>query len=187
MEIIGLLRAERQALVERLSEIDQMLRQYEELDRIAQTLLEPSTSSARATDSRKPDVNSQSPDADRLPPAMGVTPNTMRGLVGRKKTPTDEFERLVIDILRDANAPLDRAELYDALTERGVVIGDGNRDKELNALSARLYRMAQAGHLDSKRGQGYLLKVNEIIEKPVPFGSEGEALSIDTDLDDLLS
>lgn len=170
MEIIERLRAERQALVARMGEIDKMLRQYEELDRIAQTLLSPSSQSAEIADSRKPKIEGDV----NVPITEYVQPNGTR----RKKTPIAEFEKAVTDVLRDADAPMDRAELYDALTARGIVIGDGNRDRELNALSARVYRMAQDGRLESQRGQGYRLKaVGEQSHTDVKLTDSGEQSS----------
>lgn len=159
MEIIELLRKERQSLVERLKVIDKMLCQFEDLGRNAEALLTRGESSTKVTDSHVPVVKFESGVA--APTVLAA--REMPGLARRAKTSTEEFERVVIDILREADAPMDRAQLYDALTKRGVVIGDGDRNKELNALSARVYRMAQAGHLENKRGRGYQLKPPETL------------------------
>ena len=69
-----------------------------------------------------------------------------------------EFQGAIIDVLRHNGTPMDRKALYEALMKRGVVIGDGDPDKEMNALSARVYRMKEDGILVSERGQGYQLK-----------------------------
>jgi hypothetical protein len=182
METMALLRKERQVLVDRLAEIDKMLRQYEELDRVARTLL---ASSSRSTD--KIDSRSLRDFSEGLVDEKRVVEPQFTGHVGhREKTPIDEFERAVMGVLREADAPMDRAELYDALTERGVVIGDGDRDKELNALSARVYRMAQAGHLESKRGQGYRLKEPASFSYPELGQPEHERSREESDLDDIM-
>jgi hypothetical protein len=156
MEFIALLQKERQTLEGRIKEIDKMLSQYRELERNAQALLSLTTSDQRSADSQMVATDDPSLSVGNALSAIYKT-----GLAlphrPREKTPTEEFEQAVIDLMRESDAPMDRSEIYDALMARGIVIGDGDKDKELNALSARLYRMAQAGHLVSKRGQGYRL------------------------------
>ena len=154
MDMIARLRAEQQALVARLSEIDKLLTQYEQFERAAQQLL----GGRPPIDSRPMTAEPVEHDAPPAPPTPIVPPD--RTVSAKNKTPIDEFEQAVIDVLDETAAPMDRVQLYDALTERGIVIGDGDRDKELNALSARVYRMTQAGRLTSRRGQGYSLKTD---------------------------
>ena len=63
---------------------------------------------------------------------------------------------------------MDRVALYETLTERNIVIGDGGREKDLNALSARVYRMARDpnNRISSERGRGYRLMVDGEISDP---------------------
>lgn len=187
MKIKELLLKERQELVDRLAQIDKMLGQYDELERAAQALITGSTRPAISIDSHDQRTEEKTPGEDQAPDTRH--PDTEAR--SRLKTPTDEFERAVIDILREADAPMDRTELYDALTERGVVIGGGDKGKELNALSARIYRMAKAGHLEGKRGSGYRLKHPEelngsTIRSSEPTSSGNEHPSDDDDYQDLL-
>lgn len=152
MNVIARLREERQGLVARLDEIDKILTQYEQIERAAQRLL-----------GGRPPIDSQvmTPETvEHVAPLMPVA-SLDRTVSSKNKTPIDEFEQAVIDVLEETAAPMDRVQLYDALTERGIVIGDGDREKELNALSARVYRMTQAGRLTSRRGQGYSLKTDD--------------------------
>jgi hypothetical protein len=173
MELIIRLREERAALVARLAQIDKMLRQYEEWGREAQRLLSltnpvkaESVDRAAAHSVQKPLA---SPDVSDQPKIRHVghdgeqVPSQSTLPVTGRKTPIHEFEATVIDVLRESGQPMDRVALYEALTARGIVIGSGNRDKDLNALSARVYRMAQEpkNHISGERGQGYRLLMEE--------------------------
>jgi hypothetical protein len=169
MELIIRLREERTALVDRLAQIDKMLQQYEEWGREAQRLLSltvpvkvESVDSATVHTTPNPMA---SPDAFDQPKSRHVAHDSEQvasqstlPATGRK-TPISEFEATVIDVLRESSQPMDRVALYEALTARGIVIGSGNRDKDLNALSARVYRMAQEpkNRIFGERGQGYRL------------------------------
>lgn len=169
MEIISRLREERQALVTRIVQIDKMLQQYDEWGREAQRLLSL-TGSQIATANTATDANLPSADVDYAvvndqQPVVrsgGMKRRTSFPKVGAK-TPMREFEAAVIEVLRASAEPLDRVGLYDALINRGIVIGGGNRGRELNALSARVYRMAQDSKngISSERGQGYRLITDE--------------------------
>lgn len=157
MDMIARLRAERQDLVARLGEIDKILTQYKQIERAAQQLL-----------GDHPPVDSRAMTAGPVEPVAPHTPATVpdRAVSAKNKTPIEEFEQAVIDVLQETAAPLNRVQLYDALTDRGIVIGDGDREKELNALSARVYRMTQTGRLTSRRGQGYSLKADGDVDGP---------------------
>jgi len=146
METVSRLRQERAALVERLTQIDKILRQFDELDRNARLLL------TTTPETRNVGITTNAADI-RKHAVLQHPPNKMP-----KKTPMAEFQAAVIDAIRESGGAMDRVELYEALTSRGIVIGDGDREKEVNALSARVYRMAQDGILVSERGQGYRLK-----------------------------
>lgn len=173
MEIIARLREEREALVARVSQIDKMLQQYDEWGREAQRLLsltpavEIGSRDARAAPSDMPvGAESEVPDQPSFRQGGNVrirVRSASSPVVTGRKTPIPEFEAAVISVLRESGQPMDRVALYDALTARGIVIGDGDRDKELNALSARVYRMAQdpKNRISGERGQGYRLITDE--------------------------
>ncbi len=183
MEIAALLREEREALVARIAKIDKMLRQHDDWGREAQRLLSLTVAAESTPPDEHPANGSTKIDAH---PTASTEPKyrDVSGLRVRvrsrtfpesasAKTPIPEFEAAVIDVLRAANRPMDRVALYEALTARGIVIGDGGRDKDLNALSARVYRMAQdpANRISSLRGQGYWLETDDPAVGPM---SEGE-------------
>lgn len=158
METINRLREERAQLVARLNQIDNILLRYQEWDREAKRLL--------AIDDGASTVGKREPTEAVAP--SGVTPAVAAVADApsvpapkRVRTPMREFEAAVLDVLRESDFPMDRVALYDALVGRGIVIGDGDRDKELNALSARVYRMAKDGGIVSQRGEGYRLKREE--------------------------
>ena len=177
MEIIARLREEREILVARVTQIDKMLHQYDAWGREAQLLL--SLTAAARPDSGDGPAFATGPKAVL---DTGVSDQQKYGKFGKMstrersslpvqgaKTPIREFEAAVIDVLRENDLPMNRIALYDALTARGIVIGDGQKDKELNALSARVYRMAQGGGpLISEQGQGYSLRQGD------EFGDDNE-------------
>jgi hypothetical protein len=84
----------------------------------------------------------------------------MRWRTRFSKTPVAAFERAVIEVLQEADGPMDRVAIYEALKERGITVGSGDRERELNVVSARVYRMALGGQLEGVRGQGYRLKTD---------------------------
>lgn len=166
MEIVERLREEREALVARLAKIDKILDQYEEWGRMAQSVLSHPTTISTNTPltHRRPDVALQADTPDSHATVSepskkigGIPKRTSWSNTPTLKTPMAEFEAAVIDVLRFAQKPMDRTELYDSLTERGIVIGSGGRDRDLNALSARVYRMAQdpRNNIKGERGLGY--------------------------------
>ena len=195
MEIIARLREERAALVARVTQIDKMLQQYEEWGREAQQLLSltgtakaeshidhvalaASTIVAETSEPEQPKFRREG----NVPVRLG-SPSSLP-VVGRK-TPIPEFEAAVIDVLRESGQPMDRVALYEALTARGIVIGSGGRERDLNALSARVYRMAQVpiNRISGERGQGYRLIADE--ENPESDSVDG-GLVDDEDRDPLL-
>ena len=180
MDIIARLREEREALVARLAQIDKMLLQYEEWGREAQNLLSlTSAVASRSLDPVRMKAEEGSSDASapvRKPVTLIQKPMIRRVQLPHRsqlpfgKTPMPQFEDAVIEILRESGTAMDRVALYDALTARGVVIGTGDRDKDLNALSARAYRMAQdpKNRISGERGQGYrLLKEGEATDNNI--------------------
>ena len=178
MEIIARLREEREALVARIAQIDQMLKQYDEWGREAQRLLSlTSVVEAGSHESRVGPSGAPAGAESEVPvqPNFRQVGNVKIRVRSRSslpvagsKTPMPEFEAAVIDVLRESGQPMDRVALYDALTARGIVIGDGGRDKDLNALSARVYRMAQdpKNRISSERGQGYRLITDDETDEP---------------------
>lgn len=195
MEIIVRLRKERAALVARVNRIDEMLRQYEVWGREAQQLLSMEkhlTESAPTSATVQVNAEASLSASNASIVDDDIAQQVLEGEVGReavpaqrKKTPMKEFEAAVMEVLRDARRPLDRVAVYEALTARNIVIGDGDRDKELNSLSARLYRMAQdsSNGIISERGQGYSLQT---ADEEADLASSDGAPYPDTNLDDLL-
>lgn len=195
MEIIARLREEREILVARVAQIDKMLRQYDEWGREAQRLL--SLTGAPVFAGGDENIVSAAPSEIRSAKApserergMVVDEEGSAGAlaslsVAAGKTPIPEFEAAVIEVLREAGKPMDRVELYEALTARGIVIGDGNRDKELNALSARVYRMARESknRISGERGQGYRLLPDDW---SAPMGVDVDSSADDEDIDELI-
>lgn len=151
MNPIEKLIAERQRLVERLEQINQILRQYEELQRIAEgywSLDEPQSASGEPA----PQPSSDNPSIDET---LGPNDPATRVPV-KSKTPMAEFDTVVMEILRTSEKPLNRSALYEAVCARGVVIGSGNESSDLNTLSARMSRMAdKTDKVVNIRGYGY--------------------------------
>lgn len=162
MDIIARLRKERQDLVERVTRIDKMLEQLEEIDREARRLLSL-TQPTQSTHAKGSEAVSATLGAPQTSSSQADNDATRRKTftAATPKTPIRVFEAAVIEVLRETGQPMDRVALYEALTARGIVIGDGDRDKELNSLSARVYRMARDGRLTSQRGEGYSLKSDD--------------------------
>ena len=189
MEIIQRLRKERQALVDRIELIDKMLHTYEAWGREAELLLALTEEPTRAKESvRFHDVPHTARD-------MRLAALDRLQWKHRSRTPIEQFERAVLDVLRNSDVPMDRVALYDALTSRGVIIGDGDRDKELNVLSARVYRMAKDGKILSQRGEGYRLNFDyEDTEQGGKSGADDalrddeykQSAKGDSDLDDMM-
>ncbi len=151
MNAIKKLQTERQRLVARLAEIDKILCQYEELQRIAETYLAADDTHTSLADSGANLVEMTKPqEAHHSDRTGNVVHET------RRKTSMDEFERVVVDVLTEAESPLNRAALYKALVDRGVVIGSSNENADLNTLSARMSRMKEK--VVNVSGYGYWLK-----------------------------
>jgi len=180
METISRLREERAQLVARLEQIDKILRKYDELDQEAKRLLTLTDESKDATKATSPESPTEALTVQSSDKPVDEASSVA---VERTKTPMTKFEAAVLDVMRESGRPMDRTDLYDALTARGIVIGDGDRDKELNTLSARLYRMAKDGHLASQRGQGYRLRGDD--EVPAQDEDAEETVNYE-DVDDPL-
>lgn len=151
MNAIDKLQAERQRLVGRLAEIDKILGQYEELQRVAESYFTTNASHTPPSDSGADPVAMRESKELETNLSMSAMPG-----VRRPKTPMVDFERAVIEVLSEAEEPLDRSVLYKALLDRDVVIGSPDESSDLNTLSARMSRMKEK--VVNVRGHGYWLK-----------------------------
>lgn len=151
MNAIEKLQAERQRLVDRLAQIDKILGQYEELQRVAESYLTGNTPHTKLTDSDTVQIGVRDFDEVEARDRMQTTTSSRR-----PKTPMTEFEAVVVEVLSDAEKPLDRSALYKALGNRGVVIGSADESSDLNTLSARMSRMKEK--VVNVSGYGYWLK-----------------------------
>lgn len=136
MNAIEKLQSERQRVVARLAEIDKILGQFEELQRIAESYL---TSGIQHT--AIPETVTDSVNAQEEPQTGPSVTDPVLPRVQSPKTPMVEFERVVTELLSEAEAPLDRSALYKALLDRDIVIGSPDESSDLNTLSARMSRM----------------------------------------------
>jgi hypothetical protein len=151
MNPIEKLIAERQRLVERLEQIDQILRQYEEIQRIAEGYFLPDESRPTSREPAPQPAVGVSSVADILVPSNPTTRVPVQ-----PKTPMPEFDRIVMEILGASERPLNRSALYEAVCARGVVIGSGDESSDLNTLSARMSRMVdKTDKVVNIKGYGY--------------------------------
>ncbi len=152
MDAITKLRQERAALAARLHQIDNILEKSDELQRLAMRLLPANYESLPTADSPE-EVLSDS--VKQVAVTEDTKPNAAKGKPSlASKTPMDIFEANVVDLLKQTDIPLDRADLYSQLVTRGVVIGSAGPKADLNALSARMSRMDGVVNI---RGFGYWL------------------------------
>lgn len=156
MTTIERLQRERQNLVERLSEINTILSRYEELERLAESVLHaPNRPTSRN------DAHGNGHRLDRS--VMHILQSEQAALPTKEtfKTPMDEFEQATLQVLADSDTPLDRAALYEKLTARNIVIGGSDEAADLNTLSARMSRLVSTINI---RGHGYWLKERPFAE-----------------------
>lgn len=135
MDVFEQLRAERVAILARLSKIEAVLTEHEALQQKVGELLGNST-------------------AEVVPALRVATRSSVRTESGGRRVSADvaDFERAIRDILRISPKPLNRHDLYDVCVERGINVGG---QEPLNTLGARMSRM---GDVSNVRGQGYFLK-----------------------------
>ena len=155
MNSIEKLQAERLKLVGRLAEIDKILGQYEELQRMAESYFSTDVPHTPPDDSASDAVSISEPQGFETPMP------TMPG-IRKPKTPMADFERVVTGVLAEAEKPLDRSALYKALLDRNVVIGSPNEISDLNTLSARMSRMKEK--VVNVTGYGYWPKHRPFLE-----------------------
>ena len=148
MNAIEKLQAERQRLVARLAEIDKILMQYEELQRVAENYLSSDTSHTAPSDSGVISDNSEKQQVLKPTASTPTVPHARKS-----KTNMVDFERIVLDVLSEAEKPLDRSALYKALLDRDVVVGSPTESADLNTLSARMSRMKE--RVVNVSGYGY--------------------------------
>lgn len=147
MDRIEQLRREKQKLMSRLQEVESILRAYEELQAKMQRLLE---------------YDSQ--DVVLGPDGPRTTTRPLRDESGSRSREPDvlEFERIVREVLAEADTPLDRGEVFRRVTEKGHVV-QGNPPE--NVVSTRLSRMQD---VSGKRGLGFWLTAREMELFPRP-------------------
>lgn len=151
MNPIEKLQAERQRIVARLTEIDNILVKYDELQRAAENFFSTDAQHTLKSDS---DNNSDiAHDSHRAEPSS-IAPHVP--VTQRSKTPMADFERAVMEILSETETPLNRSALYKALIDRDVVIGSPDESADLNTLSARMSRMNEK--VVNINSYGYWLK-----------------------------
>jgi len=180
MNAIEKLQSERQRVVARLEEIDKILGQYEELQRIAESYLTTGIQHTAISETVTDSVNS--PEEPQTGPSVSdpVSPRAQS-----PKTPMVEFERVVTELLSEAEKPLDRSALYKALLDREVVIGSPNESSDLNTLSARMSRMKEK--VVNVSGYGYWPKDREFLPGGYVLQEAGDIQSSnDTNEDNLV-
>lgn len=135
MELIERLKAERSALIARLSKIEAIVAEHDALQQKVAALLAE-----------------QGKDTDQ-PTAAPTISSRDRESRGRRVTAeVADFESAIFEILRVTTKPLDRNELLEICQERGISVGGKD---PLNTLGARMSRM---GGVTNVRGQGYFLE-----------------------------
>lgn len=180
MNAIEKLQAERQRLVERLAEIDKILGQYEELERIAESYFATSATHTPSTDLASERVALAEPQRVEPTKPMMPMPNMRKA-----KTPMADFEQAVVEVLSEVEEPLDRSALYKALLDRDVVIGSADENADLNTLSARMSRMKK--NVTNVRGYGYWLKDKPFIRGGYePHGANDPEKLFDDGDDDVI-
>lgn len=139
MDMLSKLLNEKQRLSARLVELDRAISEYRALERKMMGLLGQTSQYDDAADSlsrpRDDTSNSESLGRSR-----------------QKAQVVADFEAAVRAILSEAAEPLERLEILDLLTARGIVV-EGN--PPANVVSARLSRMSD---VEGRRGLGYWLK-----------------------------
>ena len=135
MDRLEQLRNMRRGLEAQLQEVIRLIEEYEQLEAKVRGLLEAKPQNLAST-IEKP------------------TWQIFSGMQTRAKKPeVEEFEAVVRQILSEANAPMDRTEVLQAVRARGVTVGGA---EPANTVSARLSRMDD---VRSQRGVGYWLAI----------------------------
>lgn len=181
MTAIEKLQTERQRLVVRLTQIDKILSQYDDLQRIAESYLIADASHTAASDLS----GGSGMLSDSQVIEMRVSDQSSLG-ARKQKTRMADFERIVVDLLHETDKPLDRTDLYTALINRGVVIGSRDESSDMNALSARMTRLRDRGLVTNITGHGYWLKDRAFAEAGYEAKNAEEGRT-PTDLSNILS
>lgn len=135
MDAIERLKAERTELIARLSKIEAVIAQHDELQKSVEELLAggPKIVAAAGVANAKSSATAESGNR-------------------RMTAEVADFERAMREILRVAQKPLDRNELYKICVDRNIPVGGKD---PLNTLASRMSRMEGVENI---RGQGYFLK-----------------------------
>lgn len=158
MNAIEKLRAERQRLVSRMEEIDNILGQFDNLQKMAESYFAEDTTHTLPSDSATTHAARHG-----ISPRPVAFANNLSSSTKKAKTPMAEFESAVVDVLSNTAAPLDRSALYEGLQERSIVIGSPDRSADLNTLSARMSRLPRLKEeVTNVPGLGYWLKVRAL-------------------------
>ena len=140
MDAIERLKAERTELIARLSKIEAVIAQHAELQRSVEELLAggPKIVAAVGVATAKSSASAES--------------------AGRRVTAdVADFERAIREILRVAQEPLDRNELYKICMDRNIPVGG---KEPMNTLASRMSRM---DGVENIRGKGYFLTMFALI------------------------
>lgn len=164
MDPVEALRREREALEQRIRDIDRAIQEYEAWAQRWRGVLLGHTS-------REEPVLA-APPAEPAPSVVGGSYGEAADpapIFSKRSTPVAEFESKALDLLSEVGEPLNRSQFLEQIEERGVVIG-GAEPK--NTLSARLSRMREVTNL---KGFGYWLRSRpyepagyQPSEEPVP-------------------
>jgi hypothetical protein len=155
MDEIERLRGEKNNLLQRLTEINEILSAHDKLIMRATALLggEPQPMSSQGNTGTKygrPDVPQTTIRPPRAAKNTGDDASDSRPKRYRPSSPeVTNFERVVMAILSESHVPLDRHALLDAVMQRGIVV-PGLDPK--NTLGARMSRM---NGVENVKGKGY--------------------------------
>lgn len=158
MALSDRLKQERTKLLQRLTQIEEILRQQEDLDRKIALVLGADAADLVTGSTSNPTDGGSRTAPDALPPVIlrdERLHNEQRNDARRSVSPSvREFEDMVVAILLAAKAPMDRRSLLQAVTERGYVVP--GKDPQ-NTLGARMSRMSGVRNVKHPSGNGYWL------------------------------
>lgn len=102
-------------------------------------------------------------------PSQNDTDSTATGKVRNPKKET--VAKIVAEILDSAGAPMSRADIFKALTDRGIRILGENPEM---VLSTMLWRAGEEFHIERLKGGGYWFS-----DRPIPADDPPPSKSID--------
>lgn len=158
MDNIERLRSEKTKLIQRLTAIDEILEQHEKLERRIAQMLATEPQDVALVKGNTPILSDQVESSSGTEPPIRVAENGSREVHGDTRrsvsTSVREFEDTVKAILLDADRPMDRRSLLQALLEKGHEVP--GKDPE-NTLGARMSRMPGVKNVKTVKGKGYWL------------------------------